>query len=363
MICCFASLHISNPTPAVPTSLFPADFSSLRAVHPALAMRSVQAGPFQNLAWYENLHAHGLEAVRALDNLLLLADEQGCLPLLDDGTCLRSLANYYSSLYGPIGALPQGLAASLQETKRTQVDLHPLDPCAPEFQQLKQALTQAGYWVDDYFCFNNWYLDVDGRSYADYLASRPSQLRSNLQRGKSKLDKAGAWEIRIQQDAGAGLEEAIAAFESVYAKSWKQAEPQAGFISGLCRTAAREGWLRLGVLYLGETPLAAQLWLTYNGVASIYKLAYDEEATRYSAGTVLSAALFERALDVDRVAEVDYLTGDEPYKRDWMSHRRERRGIIAFDLLQWGGLKAALRHWAGRMLRPLLHLSRPNTHP
>ena len=69
------------------------------------------------------------------------------------------------------------------------------------------------------------------------------------------------------------------------------------------------------MLYLDQTPVAAQLWLTHNGIASIYKLAYDEEATRYSAGTVLTAAMFEQALDVDRVAEVDYLNGDEPYKR------------------------------------------------
>ena len=69
--------------------------------------------------------------------------------------------------------------------------------------------------------------------------------------------------------------------------------------------------------------------------------------------------MFEQALDVDRVAEVDYLNGDEPYKQDWMEHRRERHGIIAFDLAQWRGLKAGLRHWAGRGARML----RPRTEP
>ena len=329
------------------------DFAALRAELPALDAISARGSLFQSLPWFENLHAHGLEAVRALDHLRLPADKSGCLPLLDDDDMLRGLANYYSSLYGPVGALPGTLLATLKETRRATVDLHPLDPCAAEFQQLKQVLTEAGYWVDDYFCFGNWYLDVAGRSYADYLATRPSQLRNNLQRGRGKLDRSGAWHVHLQQQDDAALEYAIVAFETVYAKSWKQAEPQPDFIPNLCRTAAREGWLRLGVLYLKDVPLAAQLWLTHRGVASIYKLAYDEEATRYSAGTVLTAAMFEQALDVDRVAEVDYLNGDEPYKRDWMSHRRERRGIIAFDLSQWKGLKAALRHWAGRALRPL----------
>jgi CelD/BcsL family acetyltransferase involved in cellulose biosynthesis len=119
--------------------------------------------------------------------------------------------------------------------------------------------------------------------------------------------------------------------------------------------------LRLGILHLNSVPVAAQLWLTHGGVASIYKLAYDEEASRYSAGTVLTAAMFEQALDRDHVVEIDYLNGDEPYKRDWMSHRRERRGIIAFDLSQWKGFKAALRHWAGLGLKPLLRHLRPDT--
>lgn len=330
----------------------------MRAALPALDAVSRQGSLFRSLAWFENLCEHGLEEVRKLDTLLLAADQTGCLPLLDDGSSLSSLSNYYSSLYGAIGALPQTLLASLRANKRVRVDLHPLDPCTAEFQQLKQVLTEAGYWVDDYFCFGNWTLDVAGRSYADYLAERPSQLRNNLQRGQGKLDKAGPWHIHIQQADDAALETAIAAFETVYAKSWKQPEPQPEFIPNLCRTAAREGWLRLGVLYLNESPLAAQLWLTHGGVASIYKLAYDEEATRYSAGTVLTAAMFKQALDVDRVAEVDYLNGDEPYKQDWMSHRRERHGIIAFDLSQWGGLKAALRHWAGRALRPLRQSNR-----
>ena len=37
------------------------------------------------------------------------------------------------------------------------------------------------------------------------------------------------------------------------------------------------------------------------------------------------------ALDDAAVTEVDHLTGDDRYKRDWMSHRRERWGIVAFN--------------------------------
>jgi hypothetical protein len=34
--------------------------------------------------------------------------------------------------------------------------------------------------------------------------------------------------------------------------------------------------------------------------------------------------MLEHALGGDKVSEVDYLTGDDNYKSNWMSHRRER---------------------------------------
>lgn len=65
------------------------------------------------------------------------------------------------------------------------------------------------------------------------------------------------------------------------------------------------------------------------------------------------AALMEHAMDIDQVSEVDYLAGDEPYKADWMSHRRERIGLIAFDPFRWSGLVAAALHFAGQWRRRL----------
>ena len=60
--------------------------------------------------------------------------------------------------------------------------------------------------------------------------------------------------------------------------------------------------------------------------AYIFKLAYDEEYAKWSAGTVLTAHMFRHELDIDRVVEIDYLTGDDPYKGAWMTQRRERTG-------------------------------------
>ena len=39
--------------------------------------------------------------------------------------------------------------------------------------------------------------------------------------------------------------------------------------------------------------------------------------------------MMQHVIEVDRVHEVDYGSGDDPYKKDWMSARRERWGLVA----------------------------------
>jgi len=111
---------------------------------------------------------------------------------------------------------------------------------------------------------------------------------------------------------------------------------------------AAMGALRLGIIYVDGEPAAVQLWIVHHGNALIYKLAYDERFGELSVGTILSATLFQHALDVDKVTEVDYLSGDDAYKKDWMSQRRERWGILALNPRTPRGVLAIARHVGGR---------------
>ncbi len=36
----------------------------------------------------------------------------------------------------------------------------------------------------------------------------------------------------------------------------------------------------------------------------------------------------KHVIDTDKVEEIDFLTGNEPYKKDWMSASRKRWGMI-----------------------------------
>jgi hypothetical protein len=72
--------------------------------------------------------------------------------------------------------------------------------------------------------------------------------------------------------------------------------------------------------------------------------------------------MMQHVLDVDRVDEVDYLAGDEPYKREWMSTRRERRGVVAFNPHSICALADAARHFGARAWRSTFNASSGGLH-
>jgi CelD/BcsL family acetyltransferase involved in cellulose biosynthesis len=256
---------------------------------------------------------------------------------------VESLANFYTAIFAPAFAedlkaadlvpLIRSVLASCIRT--ASLRFAPLDPTSREFTLLRDALVAAGLFVFPYFYFGNWYLK-QGSDWAGYLAGRAGDLRSTVRRmGQRFESESGRLEIVTGPER---LAAGIAAFEKCYASSWKGSEPYASFVPGLIETCARRGWLRLGVAWLKEEPIAAQFWIVANGKAEIYKLAYDKKFKRYSPGTLLTAHLLKHVLERDKVSEVDYLVGDERYKQAWMSHRRERWGLVAYNAGTVGGL-------------------------
>jgi len=51
------------------------------------------------------------------------------------------------------------------------------------------------------------------------------------------------------------------------------------------------------------------------------------------------------------VEKIDYLSGDDSYKRDWMSHRRELWGILALNPRTVRGVLGIARHVGGRSVK------------
>lgn len=338
------------------------DFASLPP--PVLEALDASGNVFLTRPWFENL----VETVigdREVLRLYTVVDEDRALllPMMVRRGWLHSctlagLQNYYSSLFGAVahGALErrqtQALVAQLSRGRFHVIDLHPMDRESAFYNELRQELLSAGWWTGSYFCFGNWYLPCHGHPYIEYQQNLPSHLRNTIRR---KRRQVGAHNVRIELVTGNDrLEQAIADYVAVFNSSWKKPEPYPRFVPGLIRACAAQGWLRLGLAYVGTTPVAAQIWIVAGGVASIFKLAYSERYAKLSLGTLLTATLMQHVIDVDQVREVDYLTGDEPYKKDWMSHRRERWGIVAFDPGSLRGVLNGLKHFGGRALRRVI---------
>ena len=269
---------------------------------------------------------------------------------------LKSLSNYYSSLFGPVvdpddpelESLLTALAKAIARDRRRWDQIY-LNPLATEplcFDTLLRALRGQGFLVDRFFSFGNWYVPVGSQTFEQYVQGRP---RTGA-RQRKKLLPSPRFRfslVTLPQD----VEPAMADYERVYRSSWKTDEPYPRFMPGLARRCAEQGWLRLGIAYLDGEPAAAQLWIVADGTASIFKVAYDQRFAKESVGTLLTSLLMEHVVDRDKVSVVDYLAGDDGYKKDWMSHRRERWGIVAFNPRTLRGLLCAARHFGGRAAR------------
>ena len=314
------------------------------------------ANPFAKSAWL----LHWVEQI-VEPHWTILAPEsliggESTMLLYDDGRAVRPLTNYYASLYTPWATTctdspARHLVRELDGC--TTIAFGPLDAADKSTAELQAALEARRWYVRRYFSFGNWYLP--GMPFQAYLASRKSQLRNTITR-KGKAFPGDLHIFTGPDEVDAGMD----AYEAVYAKSWKQPEPYPTFARGWARICAERGWLRLGIASMGGIPIAAHFWFVIDGVASIWKLAYDEEYAKTSAGTLLTAHLMRHALDVDKVTEVDYLTGDDPYKAAWMTHRRERIGLMACNLGTVRGAAQAAIEWAGDIRARLRNRARPS---
>jgi len=285
---------------------------------------------------------------------LMLAYHEASTP----GRCM-ALANYYTSLYSPLSSLAADRALAMRAVARelsaakpriATIKFAPLDARSADTSALLDALGSQGWYAKRYFAFGNWTLPCEGLGFDDYMATRDSQVRNTYLRKSKKMLASGSVVIITEP---ADVEAAMDAYETIYDRSWKQREPYPDFVRGWARRCASRGWLRLGIASVQGQPIAAQFWFTVARRAYIFKLAYDETYAKWSAGTVLTAHMIRHALDVDRVLEIDYLTGDDAYKSAWMTQRRERIGVLACNLRSPHGLLAAAKEMAGTLSAPL----------
>lgn len=282
--------------------------------------------PFDRAEWY------GLLAQTGLTPLIAIASDDrtsAALALTENAGRITPLRNWYSFTWRQLASPgPHGDRLLLEIARQLRgrghrVTLEPVPEEDGSATRLAHAFRKAGWRVEVTRCDTNHVLHVNGRSFAEYWASRPGPLRTTLKRKGRKV------ELRILEHFDA---DAWAHYERIYAASWKPEEDQPAMLRAFAQAEGDAGRLRLGLaLHHGE-PIAAQCWTVENHTAYIHKLAHLEEHRQLSAGTTLTAALFEWVIDRDRVTLVDFGTGTQAYKADWMEASRPRYRVDCLDL-------------------------------
>ncbi len=329
-----------------------ADLKEMQSDEELARLLGVETGntPFDRLAWWQGLVSHC-----GIDPLLAVAsdgDDRAVLPLKLDGGRMQALGNWYSFHVRPVmtpgadtASLLLAIASDLpNRTRRLTLTGLPGEDGSAE--TLAVAFRHAGWLVFSELCDSNHILYLNARNFAEYLEGRPGALRTTLKRKSGKLD------CRVIDHFDAAIWDE---YEAIYARSWKPAEGSPAFLREFAVAEGAAGRLRLGVARADGRAVAAQLWTVEGEAAYIHKLAHLEEARPLSPGSVLSAAMFAHAIDRDRVAMIDFGTGNDSYKRDWMEQVRPRFRLDMFRA----------RHpanWAAIARAFVCHLARRGKH-
>jgi len=288
---------------------------------------------FFSRPWLENLTTI-LDADQVLMLACVVTENKlvAILPLIrSTGNCFSSLKHRYTTHYSLLLAnedqqqILTCLAKGLTQLPLRSLLLEPVDGNDRNIVGLQHLMEASGYRCEQMFRLYNWVYLVQGQSFKEYMANRPARLRNTITRKLRKLDREHGYEIRLF--TGDNVPGAMTDYYAVYTASWKANEQYVDFLDGIVAAFSRPGWSRLAILYVKEQPVAAQLWFVLRGKASIFRLAYDEVWKPYSPGSILTSYLMEYVIDTDKVDEIDFLTGNDTYKQDWMSERRERYAL------------------------------------
>lgn len=211
------------------------------------------------------------------------------------------------------------------------LDLYGLQTENGNIDQIVNAATRCGLTQKVELAYDNLYQDLIAVSAGEYISGRPKILGNNIQRHLRKMQRDGMYEFRLITDSH-DIDTVMDTYYALYTKSWQRSEDLGPtFHRDLAKLAAEKGWLRLGFILFNGTPVACQLWFQFKDTSYMLKSFFDENFKRYSPGTVLTANMFRTVIDIDRVSCVNFLQGDDSYKRDWVNIKRSRQKLIIYN--------------------------------
>lgn len=329
------------------------DLDALAADADGALDRARQPSAYDRIGWLWLIRDHVLPGATLVAARARIGADRCWLFLKADGDRAEPYARWYTLAFAPVfDAAPDARSGLIEAIARglrarfARIDLAPM--ATDEADRVAAAFAAAGWWASAEDATANWVAYTAGMDFAGYWAARPSRLRNTVRRKArgSDLDIAifdgfddGRWD----------------AYEAIYRESWKPAEGSPAFLRAFARAEGAAGTLRFGLAMRAGVPIACQFWTVDHGIATIHKLAHRESERAASPGTILSEAMFRHVIERDRPALIDFGTGDDGYKADWMDERRMMRRVTLHNRRSIAGIAGAARAAGAAWWKALRH--------
>jgi hypothetical protein len=322
--------------------------------------RDRQSSLYDSIDWLKLTREHVLRNVRLVAARARDDEGRSAGLFLQEEAPRRgaAFASWYTLAFAPIfsgeGALgkPQhdlrlALIRAIAGRLRRKFSSISLAPLNSEHVSLLASGFKASGWLSRRSVSTyNWIAETGGQPFGPYWDRRPGRLRNTV----ARKEKRGDLQIEILDHFSAA---AWAEYEAVYQASWKPAEGSPPFVRAFAEQGGRWGALRLGIARQDGKAVAAQFWTVDGEIATIHKLAHDERAKSLSPGSLLTHAMFRHVIERDRPMLIDFGTGDDAYKADWMDEKRPLYRLDLYNLASPVGLASAAKAAAGALVRRL----------
>jgi hypothetical protein len=321
---------------------------------------------FEQLKQFESIHRHDHNEQYLLLRLYQQQQLVLWLPIRIslDRHVIETLSNYYSPEVVPVitsqtvnqpshawALIFQAMTVLWPHWKRLC-----LQPISAGTMNILQQMDSKQFGLLLSPAGHNWHATAKNKE--EYWNKRQSKLINTIHRKKKKLQQQHA-DIQIYQQL---TPERLKDYWHIYQHSWKQPEPGTEFIDWLLTYSSVQGQLRLGMMFINQQPVAFQFWLVQQQQAAIVKLAQDQAFDTLSPGTVLMAAMIDHVMTSDLVTEIDFLTGNDAYKGEWMDQCHLLYKIDVINCQHFNGqlyfVKLSLRQHLGQLKHKLLQFIR-----
>ncbi|MGE0465640.1 MAG: GNAT family N-acetyltransferase [Steroidobacteraceae bacterium] len=201
-------------------------------------------------------------------------------------------------------------------------------------------------------------VDITG-NWADYLATRSSQVRSGMRRKRAILGKTGTVSVDTRRPQPGELPSVFDEALDIEADGWKGSghssmrsnDALRGFVVELARRFAETGELQISFLRAGQRAVAMCLLLEFDRRLWEIKIGYRDSARRASPGRLLLWETLRGAFEKG-LRSYEFLGSGDSQQPDWATSSQELHTLVYYPY-SFAGIVALVMDVMSHLLRRL----------